>query len=885
MVLSATISLYAVEADFTYQGVNYTVLDEDAKTCKTAKITETTHYSGALVIPETVYNGNDAYTVVEIEAYSFFGQGELTTVSIPNTVSIIGDGAFERSGLTTVTIPNSVTTIGRNTFCNCHNLTSITISNSLASVGSQVFFGCENLTSAIFADGTTHIAEGVLHRCSSLTSVSIPNSVISIGESAFAYCSGLKSISIPNSVRKIGSKAFIGCSGLTSFIFPNYLTAIEDATFYDCNGLVSITIPNSVISIGEGAFGSCDGLTSMVIADSVTSIGEGALSNCSNLTSVVISNSIMSIQKSVFKGCIHLSSLTIPNSVISIGESAFYDCSDLTSLVIPNSVKTIESLAFSGCRGLTSVTIPSSVTLLEGGVFSRCTNLNEIIVEESNPAYCSINGVLFSKDITTLVGVPAQYSGLYEVPNTVTSIIDCAFYGCTGLTSVAIPNSVTTIGKSAFEYCRALKEVTLPNSVLTIGEAAFSDCTGLSTMTIPNSVKSIGKSTFENCRVLKEVTLSNAMTVIPTNAFLRCFKLSSITIPNSVKSIGDGAFALCDALTEISCYASNPPEGDAYIFTQTTYESATLNIPVGSRERYVDSNLWSPFKNVVDQLPVTPLAELALSESCLFLEKDKEFQLNTYIIQEASSSSIAWTSSDESVAIVSQDGKVSTINNGVAVITATYADITAKCTVVVDDQYYSINYDPLILDITQSIQLEVSFDSRAANIVTWSSSDDNVAEVSVGGVVTGISQGVAVITATKDDLSCYFIISVGQAETPDVKMSATLGINDTMQLNVKADAKVEWSSSNPAVAEVSQTGLVTAKSSGTATVTAVWDDKTYTCKFIVEGTSGIIDIINENDTLEVYNLQGIRVEVFTRSGLRQLPAGYYIVNGKVELVK
>lgn len=639
----------------------------------------------------------------------------------------------------------------------------------------------------------------------------------------------------------------------------------------------------------------------------------------------------MSIQKSVFKGCIHLSSLTIPNSVISIGESAFYDCSDLTSLVIPNSVKTIESLAFSGCRGLTSVTIPSSVTLLEGGVFSRCTNLNEIIVEESNPAYCSINGVLFSKDITTLVGVPAQYSGLYEVPNTVTSIIDCAFYGCTGLTSVAIPNSVTTIGKSAFErctalstiaipnrittieestflgcvaltdltipnsvkligksafeYCRALKEVTLPNSVLTIGEAAFSDCTGLSTMTIPNSVKSIGKSTFENCRVLKEVTLSNAMTVIPTNAFLRCFKLSSITIPNSVKSIGDGAFALCDALTEISCYASNPPEGDAYIFTQTTYESATLNIPVGSRERYVDSNLWSPFKNVVDQLPVTPLAELALSESCLFLEKDKEFQLNTYIIQEASSSSIAWTSSDESVAIVSQDGKVSTINNGVAVITATYADITAKCTVVVDDQYYSINYDPLILDITQSIQLEVSFDSRAANIVTWSSSDDNVAEVSVGGVVTGISQGVAVITATKDDLSCYFIISVGQAETPDVKMSATLGINDTMQLNVKADAKVEWSSSNPAVAEVSQTGLVTAKSSGTATVTAVWDDKTYTCKFIVEGTSGIIDIINENDTLEVYNLQGIRVEVFTRSGLRQLPAGYYIVNGKVELVK
>ena len=278
-----------------------------------------------------------------------------------------------------------------------------------------------------------------------------------------------------------------------------YVTSIGDYAFYNCSRLTGVTIPDSVTSIGYGAFYGCSGLTSVTIPDSVTSIGDWAFGYCRGLTSV-----------------------TIPDSVTSIGDYAFYYCSGLTSVTIPDSVTSIGSSAFYGCSGLTNIS-----------------------VSIGNPAYKSVDGLLLSKDGSTLIhGI----NGNVTIPDSVTSIGDYAFYNCSGLTSVTIPDSVTSIGYSAFSGCRGLTSVTIPDSVTSIGDWAFGHCSGLTSVTIGNGVTSIGSDVFCSCSGLTSVTIPDSVTSIGSYAFEYCHGLTSVTIPDSVTSIGYGAFYGCNHL-------------------------------------------------------------------------------------------------------------------------------------------------------------------------------------------------------------------------------------------------------------------------------------------------------------------------------------------------
>ena len=187
--------------------------------------------------------------------------------------------------------------------------------------------------------------------------------------------------------------------------------------------------------------------------------------------------------------------------VTSIGGSAFRICPRLTSVTIGNSVNAIGSHAFYGCTGLTSVTIGNSVTTIGGAAFAGCHHLNSVHIsdlaawckiafndQQSNPLYYAHHLFLNEEEIKDLV-----------IPNSVTTIGDCAFYGCTGLISVTIPYSVTTIGRATFASCSSLISVTIPNSVTTIGYEPFSGCKGLTSVTIPNSVTTIEGRAFSYC--------------------------------------------------------------------------------------------------------------------------------------------------------------------------------------------------------------------------------------------------------------------------------------------------------------------------------------------------------------------------------------------------
>ena len=253
--------------------------------------------------------------------------------------------------------------------------------------------------------------------------------------------------------------------------------------------------------------------------------------------------------------------VTIPGEinnlpVTAIGDYVFALRRNLTSVTIPDSVTSIGDSAFYSCSSLTYVTIPHSVIKIGYGAFGDCTLLTEITVDLLNPAYSSLEGVLFNKDQTLLIQSPGEKAGSYAIPNSVTSIEDWAFSGCASLTSITIPDSVTNIGLQAFSRCATLTSITIPDSVINIGEAAFFDCYSLTSATIPDSVINIGEAAFVWCTSLTNVTIPCSVINIGCRAFGGCTSLTSVTIPNSITRIRDETFQNCTSLTSITIPAS-----------------------------------------------------------------------------------------------------------------------------------------------------------------------------------------------------------------------------------------------------------------------------------------------------------------------------------------
>ncbi len=263
------------------------------------------------------------------------------------------------------------------------------------------------------------------------------------------------------------------------------------------------------------------------------------------------------------------------------------------------------------------------VTSIGNSAFSNCSGLISIIVDESNPSFSSIEGILYNNDATTLIYCPItkktvtipnsvtsigqrvfeNCSGLTSVTigNSVTSIGYYAFSGCYGLTSVTIPNSVTSIRERAFSGCSGLTSVTIPNSVTSIGERAFSGCSGLTSVTIGNSVTSIGYYAFDGCYGLTSVTIPNSVTTIVQSAFSNCRGLTSVTIGNSVTSIGKYAFSGCSKLTSIYCQGTKPPREnprESIVFSEAILKECTLYVPIGCQAAYEAVDPWRNFWNI-----------------------------------------------------------------------------------------------------------------------------------------------------------------------------------------------------------------------------------------------------------------------------------------------
>ena len=450
-----------------------------------------------------------------------------------------------------------------------------------------------------------------------------------------------------------------------SLFAPKAEAATYDIYTYevDSDGTIIIT------DCKESASGAIT-IPSEIDGKPVTSIGYNAFSYCTGLTSITIPNSVTSIGTYAFYGCSGLTSITIPNSVTSIGDWAFHGCSGLTSITIPNSVTSIGGCAFHNCTGLTSITIPDSVTSIGGWAFNGCTGLTSINVASGNNYYSSNNGVLFNKKKTALIRYPEGKSQTsYTIPNSVTSIGNYAFCGCSGLTSITIPNSVTSIGNYAFWGCSGLTSITIPDSVTSIGSWAFENCTGLTSITIPNSVTSIGNGAFAGCTGLTSITIPNSVTSIRYGAFWGCTGLTSITIPDSVISIGNRAFEDCTGLKDVY-YTGSKDEWEAISIGE--YNDRLLNATIH-------------YNGNDDSVLSLNRSEMTVSNNvCPYLyasiRNNSEYE----------KSDLVWTSSNPNVAVVDRtSGVINPVCVGDTVITVSTSDkkYSASCKLTIQSAF------------------------------------------------------------------------------------------------------------------------------------------------------------------------------------------------------
>lgn len=399
----------------------------------------------------------------------YYTTSDSTILSVPYLSSYVLSNDYI-DGIGIMTLRSSATSIGikKKCFMDCTNLTSISLPNSVTSIGDYAFYGCTSLASVKMPYSLTDIGISAFYGCKELTTVEFPTCLNgSIGERAFYGCSKIKNIAFPETMSgSISDEAFMYCSKLSgSLTIPEGTSSIGLSAFSGCSSLESIILPKTMDgSIGVSAFSGCSSLTGVVtIPEGITSIADYVFRNCSNLTSILLSESVTSIGESAFSGCSSLTSINIPKSVASLGNYVFSDCTRLTTINIPESVTSIGDAAFSGCSSLSSINIPNRVSRLQN-CFAYCSSLTSVIIPNS---------------VTSLPGCFIGCTSLTSIaiPEGVTNLTMC-FSGCTGLTSVTIPDSVTSIN-GCFNNCSSLTRITIPEGVTSIGSRCFYNCSSL----------------------------------------------------------------------------------------------------------------------------------------------------------------------------------------------------------------------------------------------------------------------------------------------------------------------------------------------------------------------------------------------------------------------
>ena len=502
----------------------------------------------------------------EIFSYALANCTSLTSVTIPDTITTIGEGAFYNcSSLQTINIPNSVSSIGISAFENCSSL-QYNVSESLKYLGSTenpylVLVGVTNtsISSVSIHADCRFISDYAFKDCDSITSLTIGDNIVSIGKGAFYGCDLLKDVTISDNVTSIGASAFANCpieNAVVSAMAMSYIPktnlktivitsgeSIPAFAFYGCTSLTSVSLAESVTSIGNDAFAECSSLSTISLGNNIINVGSRAFENCNSLQYNVsgnlkylgnVSNKYLVLMGTTNKT---ITSISINANCKVIYDYALADCTSLTSVVIPNNVVSIGDYAFSGCTLLTEIDIAESVAYIGKSAFYGCTSLESITVDTRNTTYHSANSSLIETESNTLIlGTKNSI-----IPNYVTAIGNVAFYNCIALTTINIPDGVTSIGNYAFYGCTALDRIELPNSLTYIGDYAFSGCTAEIVWGDLPTITTIGQNAFNGYKG-RNLVIPTSVTTIEKDAFANCTAITEIIIPSNVTTVTDSIF-------------------------------------------------------------------------------------------------------------------------------------------------------------------------------------------------------------------------------------------------------------------------------------------------------------------------------------------------------
>ena len=577
--------------------------------------------------------------IILIGSSAFYYCSSLTAVNIPDGVMVIGNTAFNQcDSLTSISIPGSVISIGNGAFSGCDRLSSLTISEGVSFIGPSAFNYCPQLKNVSIPASVTSVGGYAFNYCQSMTrievdssnskyssldgvlydkvqsvliqcptgktgSVIVPESVKWIDEGAFYYCTQLTSIDLPNGTTSIGRDAFFGCYSLVNLTIPKNVTMIGSNAFNSCSLLTNVTIPSGVTFIGEYAFLYCYSLTAIEVEPSNEKFAsiEGVLYDMSMTIliqcpgakqgAVDIPNGVSSIGPYAFSSCGLVSNVTIPNSVMHIGDYAFSYCYSLTNATLPPELEAIGERAFQQCSLLGSVTIPSSTTSIGYSVFSACTSMTTIEVDPTNPVYCDVDGVLYDKEMTTLIQCPGGKVGAVVIPNGVTHIEKSAFNYCQKVTNVTIPKGVLSIGDYAFGYSPGITEIHIPETVSIIGYQAFISCKGMTGIYVDAAnpfyashggiLYNKAMTTLIQCPAGMAGTLSipHGVTTIEDYAFY-WGNLTSLVIPGNVTTIGYRGLDGMSSLTQLRFLGDAPLCEDNWISNHN--DSLVIYFAIGS---------------------------------------------------------------------------------------------------------------------------------------------------------------------------------------------------------------------------------------------------------------------------------------------------------------
>ena len=583
LLLPTTASGYS----FAEDGIYYNINDDGASVSVTFKSTGfsdySRDYSGDVIIPETVTHDGISYSVTAITS-AFFYSFELTSVSIPNSITKIGHYAFTACiNLPEIILPESVTYIGNCAFEDCIGLTEIVIPDGVTSMGEDPFFEC------------THLERVVLGR-----------SLTSIGSFLFSSCTQLKDVTClattpPHSwstLKFVDPEVY---AHTTLHVPLGSLEAYKSAVFWkEFSNIVGDATADDPGNDGYGYDFKVDGVYYKV-KDGNAVVTNNGKPNCYS-GDVVIPDEV------THEGTVY--------RVTAIGDSVFKNCTALTSIDLGNSIDSIGMYAFQGCTGLTSITIPESVDLIFPYAFGGCTNIKTLIFNPVSYYYtvlefadCPLETVIFGDHVQTIPSGIVHNKPLLRnvtIPNSVTSIGCFAFQNCTGLTQVTLPESLITIEGYVFDGCTSLTSITIPDAVTEIGNSAFHGCSALSELIIGNSLDKIGENAFENCTELTSVYFPNSVTTIGKRAFCNCSKLALVTLGSGVTLIGSMmTFGNCWQLKDMICLATTPPSFIVGEWNESSYyRYTTLHVLPESLEAYQSAFGWKEFYQILGDVVI-----------------------------------------------------------------------------------------------------------------------------------------------------------------------------------------------------------------------------------------------------------------------------------------